>query len=290
MAGRDTSITLGSLKVNRLGYGTMQLTGPGVWGPPKDPVEAVAVLRRVVELGVELIDTANSYGPYVAEELVREALHPYPANVKIATKAGLMRTGPDEWTPSGNPAYLRQECEGSLRRLNVEQIDLFQLHRIDANVPAAEQFGLLRELRDEGKVVEVGLSNASVADIEQARKIVPIASVQNLYNLGDRRGEDVLDYCDKTNIGFIPWFPLASGRLSRRGGPLEKVAQALGANVAQVCIAWLLRRSSAMVPIPGTSSVAHAEQNCAAGQLELTDAQFRQLDRARRTLRRMTMS
>jgi aryl-alcohol dehydrogenase-like predicted oxidoreductase len=266
----------------------MQLTGPGVWGPPADHDAAVAVLRRVVELGVDLIDTADSYGPYVAEDLIREALHPY-GHVKIATKAGFVRTGPDVWVPVGRPEYLRQECEMSLRRLGVDQIDLFQLHRIDPAVPADEQFGLLKELREEGKVVEVGLSEVGVADIKAARSVVPIATVQNLYNLANRSAEDVLDYCESEGLGFIPWFPLASGRLAQSGGPVDEVASQLGATVPQVSLAWLLRRSPVMLPIPGTSSVAHVESNCAAAGLELDDAQYKRLTDARRPLRRWAM-
>jgi pyridoxine 4-dehydrogenase len=284
------SLQLGSFTVTRLGFGTMQFPGPGVWGPAKNPDEAIAVLRRVVELGVELIDTADSYGPDVAEGLIREALHPYPAHVKIATKAGFVRTGPDEWTPVGTPAYLRQQCEMSLRRLGVDQIDLFQLHRIDPNVPADEQFGLLKQLRDEGKVVEVGLSEVSVDELSAARDIVPIVSVQNLYNLASRGAEKLVDYCEDAGIGFIPWFPLANGKLIRPGSPLDKVANELGATASQVSLAWLLRRSPIMLPIPGTSSVAHAEENWAAGQVQLTDEQYQELTDARRAFRAMALS
>jgi pyridoxine 4-dehydrogenase len=282
------TLRIGGLEVHRLGYGAMQLCGPGVWGPPRDHDEAIAVLRRVVELGVDLIDTADSYGPYVSEELIREALHPY-GDVKIATKAGFVRTGPNVWSAVGRPEYLRQECEMSLRRLGVERIDLFQLHRIDPAVPAAEQFGLLRDLRNEGKIAEVGLSEVDVADVVAARRVVPIATVQNLYNLANRSAEDLLDYCEQEGIGFIPWFPLASGRLTQAGGPVDDVAVQLGASVPQVSLAWLLRRSPVMLPIPGTSSVAHAEDNCAAAGVQLSDEQFDALDKARRPLRRWAL-
>jgi pyridoxine 4-dehydrogenase len=289
MADDTNTLQLGTLTVHRLGFGTMQLPGTGVWGPPKDHDNALAVLRRAVELGVDLLDTADSYGPNVAEELIYEALHPYPDNLKIATKAGLTRSGPDEWAPCGRPDYLRQQCEDSLKRLGVEQIDLFQLHRIDPDVPADEQFGLLKALRDEGKVREVGLSEVSVTDIEAAQRIVPVVSVQNHYNIGQRGADDVVDHCAEHQIGFIPWFPLASGNLSRPGGPLDVVAQELGATVSQVGLAWLLRRAPVMLPIPGTSSIAHLEENCAAAALTLTDAQYEELTDARKTLRRWAL-
>jgi aryl-alcohol dehydrogenase-like predicted oxidoreductase len=267
----------------------MQLPGRGVWGPAEDHDTALAVLRRAVELGVDLLDTADSYGPDVAEELIREALHPYPTSLKIATKAGLTRSGPDQWAPCGRPEYLRAQCEGSLKRLGVDQIDLFQLHRVDPEVPAEEQFGLLRELRREGKVREVGLSEVSIEQIEVARQIVEIVSVQNLYNIGQRGADDVVDYAEQHQIGFIPWFPLASGNLARPGGPVDVVAQELGATVSQVCLAWLLRRSPVMLPIPGTSSVAHLEENCAAAALTLSDKQYEELADARKTMRRWAM-
>jgi aryl-alcohol dehydrogenase-like predicted oxidoreductase len=270
---------LGSLEVHRLGYGAMQITGPGVWGPPRDPGEAIAVLRRAVELGVDFVDTADSYGPYVSEELVRTALHPYD-DVTVATKAGLVRTGPGRWHPLGRPEYLRQECEMSLRRLGVEQLDLFQLHRIDPDVPAEDQFGLLADLRAEGKVAEVGLSEVSVDELEAARSVVPIVSVQNLYNLSERKSEDVLDHCEAHGIGFIPWFPIASGDLAGDGGAVATVAEELGATAAQVALAWLLRRATVMLPIPGTSTRAHLEENCAAAELELDDEQMAVLEAA----------
>ena len=273
------TFALGSLEVHRLGYGTMQLPGKGVWGPPADRGQAVDVLRRAVSLGVDFFDTADSYGPYVAEEMLFEALHPYDGLV-IATKAGLLRTGPGRWHPLGRPEYLRQECEMSLRRLGVERIDLFQLHRIDPTVPAEDQFGLLADLRLEGKVAEVGLSEVSVSDIEAARKVVPMVSVQNRYNLADRHAEGVLRHCEAEGIGFIPWFPIASGRLLREGGPLRQVAGAVGATPVQVALAWLLERSPVMLPIPGTSSVAHLEENCNAAQLHLGDEHLRLLEKA----------
>jgi len=262
------------LEVFRLGFGAMRITGDGIWGPPRDRRECLHVLRRAVELGVNLIDTADSYGPYVSEDLIREALHPYPDGLVIATKAGLVRTGPNAWAPVGRPEYLRQECEMSLRRLGLEAIDLFQLHRIDPQVPAEEQFGLLRDLRDEGKVRHVGLSEVSVDEIEAARRIVAIATVQNRYNLVDRASEDVLDHCEGAGIGFIPWFPIASGGLAATGGPLREVEEQTGASAAQIALAWLLARSPVMLPIPGTASVAHLEENCAAATLALSPEQF----------------
>lgn len=268
---------LGSLEVHRLGYGAMQITGRGVWGPPDSPDEAVRVLRRAVELGVDFVDTADSYGPYVSEELIRRALHPYNG-VVIATKAGLVRTGPGAWHPVGRPEYLRQECEMSMRRLGVDHIDLFQLHRIDPEVPADEQFGLLAQLRDEGKVREVGLSEVTVDEVEAARAVVPVRSVQNRYNLADRKSEDVLELCQASGIGFIPWFPIANAELAGRGGALASAADDLGATWAQVALAWLLERSPVMLPIPGTSSVGHLEENCAAAELVLEDRHRKALD------------
>jgi aryl-alcohol dehydrogenase-like predicted oxidoreductase len=268
----------------------MQLPGPGVWGPPNDHDASVAVLRRAVELGVDLIDTADSYGPDVAEPLIHEALHPYPDGLKIATKAGFTRPGPDEWVECGRPEYLRAQCENSLRRLGVEHIDLFQLHRIDPNVAAEDQFGTLKDLRDEGKVAEIGLSEVKVDQLEAARRVVPVVSVQNHFNIANRTADALLAYCEEHQIGFIPWFPLESGKLSRPGGPLERVADEVGATVSQVCLAWLLRRSSVMLPIPGTSSLAHLEENCAAAGLALTDDQFRELTDARKQLRRWALS
>ncbi|MDQ6783388.1 MAG: aldo/keto reductase [Actinomycetota bacterium] len=275
------TLRVGELTVHRLGYGAMQLTGEGVWGPPDDPDECVRVLRRAVELGVDLIDTADSYGPYVSEELIREALHPYGDDLVIATKAGLTRTGPGVWPAVGRPEYLRQECEMSLRRLGLERIDLFQLHRIDPKVPADEQFGLLAELIDEGKVRHVGLSEVTVSDIDAAREVVPVVTVQNMYNLTERKSEDVLDYCEAQGIGFIPWFPIASGELAKPGGPVDSVARTTGATPSQVALAWLLRRSPVMLPIPGTKTVEHVEENCAAATVDLSDEQVASLTAAR---------
>jgi pyridoxine 4-dehydrogenase len=267
----------GDLPVHRLGYGAMQLTGPGVWGEPADRAQALTVLRRAVELGINLIDTADSYGPYVSEELIREALHPYPKGLVIATKAGLARTGPSRWIPLGRPEYLRQECEMSLRRLGLERIDLFQLHRIDPKVPADDQFGVLRDLQKDGKVRHVGLSEVNVAEIEAARRIVPIVTVQNQYNLAYRNYEDVLDYCSRENIGFIPWFPLATGDLAKPHGALIRIARQLGAQPAQVALAWLLKKSTVMLPIPGTAKVKHLEENTAAAFLHLDDSIMEEL-------------
>ncbi len=273
---------LGDLPVHRMGFGAMRITGPGIWGPHEDHDECIRVLRRAVDLGVDFIDTADSYGPYVSEDLICEALHPYPDGLVIGTKAGLTRIGPDpaEWPPVGRPEYLRQECLMSLRRLRLECIDLFQLHRIDVRVPAAEQFGVLKELRDEGKVRHVGLSEVTVAQIEAAREVVPVVSVQNLYNLANRRSEQVLEHCETEGIGFIPWFPIADGTLSAGRGTQAEVAKALDAAPAQVALAWLLRRSPVMLPIPGTSKVAHLEENCAASGVVLSDEQFEALSRS----------
>jgi pyridoxine 4-dehydrogenase len=256
------------LSVHRLGYGAMRLTGQGIWGPPDDEDNAVAVLRRAVELGVNLVDTADSYGPEVSEQLIRRALHPYDGIV-VATKAGFLRPGPGQWVTCGKPEYLRQQCELSLRRLGVERIDLFQLHRIDSKVPAEDQFGTLRELQQEGKVRLVGLSEVSVEQVEHARSIVDIATVQNRYNVLDRGADDVLRYCTEQRIGFMPWYPVAAGRLAEPGGAVAVAAERLGATPAQVSLAWLLQRSSMMLPIPGTASLEHLEQNCQAATLRL---------------------
>jgi aryl-alcohol dehydrogenase-like predicted oxidoreductase len=270
----------GDLPVVRLGYGTMQLTGEGVWGAPRDPDEAVRVLRRAVELGITFFDTADSYGPEVAEDLLRQALHPYADDVVIATKAGLTRQGPGIWTPVGRPAYLRQQCELSLRRLGLERIDLFQLHRIDAEVPLEDQVGELRKLQDEGKIRHIGLSEVDVEEIEAARAVAPIVSVQNLFNLANRDAEPVLEHCERHDIAFIPWFPLATGELSREDGPLAEAAAHHDATPSQLALAWLLRRSPVMLPIPGTSSVDHLESNTAAAAIELTDEEFEKLTAA----------
>jgi len=274
------TFTLGTSTVNRLGYGAMQITGAGIWGEPADRDECIRVLQRAVELGVTLIDTADSYGPEVSENLIFEALHPYPDDLVIATKAGLTRQGPGRWLPVGRPEYLRQQCEMSLRRLAVDRIDLFQLHRIDAKVPAEEQFGLLADLIDEGKVASVGLSQVSVAEIEAARAVVPVVSVQNLYNLTDQSSGDVLDFCTDEGIGFIPWFPVASGKLAEPGGPVDAIAKEAGATPSQVALAWLLHRSPVMLPIPGTKSLSHVEENCRAATLELSGDQMASLDTA----------
>ncbi|MDH6699344.1 aldo/keto reductase [Streptomyces sp. MAA16] len=270
----------GDLPVTRLGFGSMQLPGPGVWGAPKDPDAAVQVLRRAVDLGVNFIDTADSYGPAVAEPLIKKALHPYPEGVVVATKAGLTRQGPDQWLPVGRPEYLRQQAEMSLRILGLDRIDLFQLHRIDPKVPVEEQLGVLKDLRDEGKIRHIGLSEVSVDDVETARGIVEIVSVQNLFNLADRTAEPLLDYATEHGIGFIPWFPLATGKLAREDGPLAELATQHGASASQLALAWLLKRSPAMLPIPGTSSVAHLEDNVRAAEITLTDDEFDALSRA----------
>lgn len=267
----------GDLPVNRLGFGAMRITGKGIWGEPDDPEEATAVLRRAVELGVNLIDTADSYGPEVSEHLIGETLYPYPEDMVIATKGGLVRGGPGKWEPNGRPEHLREACEGSLERLKLERIDLYQLHRIDPNVPEEEQFGVLSELRDEGKIRYVGLSEVDVEEIQRAQEAVPIVSVQNRYNLTDRGSEDVLDYCEREGIAFIPWFPLAVGELARPGGALDEIASRHDATPGQVALAWLLARSPVMLPIPGTSSVEHLEENVAAADLRLTDEEIAEL-------------
>ncbi|MGA6168429.1 aldo/keto reductase [Amycolatopsis magusensis] len=267
----------GDLPVHRLGYGAMQLTGDGVWGEPADRDGALAVLRRTVELGVDFIDTADSYGPNVSEELIHEALHPYPEGLVIATKAGLTRTGPGQWIPVGRPAYLRQQLELSLRKLGVDRIDLFQLHRVDPEVPLADQVGELKLLQQEGKIRHIGLSQVGVAQLAEASQTAEIATVQNLYNLTDRSSEDVLDYATEHGIGFIPWFPIATGELAKPGSVLEQAAKDHGSTPAQLALAWLLRRSPVVLPIPGTRSVAHLEENVAAAQIDLTDAEFEAL-------------
>ncbi|MFG3603939.1 aldo/keto reductase [Micromonospora chersina] len=270
----------GDLQVDRLGYGAMQITGPGVWGDPKDPAEAVRVLRRAYELGVTFIDTADSYGPFVSELLIKEALHPYADDLVIATKAGLTRSGPGDWRPVGRPEYLRQQCELSLRHLGLDCIPLYQLHRIDEKVPLEDQLGELALLKQEGKVRHIGLSEVTVEQIEAARRITPIVSVQNLYNLADRSAEDVLEHCERNDLAFIPWFPIATGNLARPGGPLDAISTEHGATPAQLALAWLLRRSPVMLPIPGTSSVAHLEENVAAAEVKLTDDEFEALAKA----------
>src|SRR3954464_1569632 len=269
----------GDLEVTRLGYGAMRITGEGIWGPPPDHDTAIAVLRRLPELGVDFIDTADSYGPHVSEQLIHEALQPY-GGMTVATKAGLLRTGPNVWPVLGKPDYLRAMLEMSLRRLGVDEIDLWQLHRIDPEVPREEQFGVLKEMRDEGKVRHVGLSEVSVEEIEAAREVVEVATVQNLYNLTNRQSEDVLEYCEANGIGFIPWFPLAAGALANPGGPVAEAAEAHGATPGQVALAWLLQRSEVMLPIPGTGSVEHLEENVGAADPQLSDDEGATLDEA----------
>jgi len=270
----------GDLTVNRLGYGTMQLTGPGVWGEPRDPDAAVAVLRRAVELGVTFFDTADSYGPYVAEPLLHRALAPYADDVVIATKAGFTRQGPNQWTPVGRPEYLRQQTEMSLRILGVERIDLQQLHRIDASVPLEDQVGELKLLQDEGKIRHIGLSEVSIDEVEAASKVATIVSVQNLFNLARRDAEPLLDYATENGMAFIPWFPLATGKLLGEGGPLAGLAAKHDATPSQLALAWLLRRSPVMLPIPGTSSVEHLEDNLRGAELQLSDDEFAELSAA----------
>ena len=277
MAHASGTFTLGGdLTVNRLGFGAMRLTGKGVWGPPVDRDECVRVLRRAVELGVNFIDTADSYGPYVSEEIIHEALHPYDGLV-IATKAGLLRTGPDIWIPLGNPSYLRQELEMSLRRLGVDTIDLFQLHRIDPNFPLADQVGELVKFKSEGKIRHIGLSEITVDQLAAAQQISEIVSVQNRYNLADRGSESLLDYATAQGVGFIPWFPLAAGPLAATDGPLRRIAADYDATPSQLALAWLLKRSPVMLPIPGTSKVAHLEENVAAAEITVTDEEFETL-------------
>jgi aryl-alcohol dehydrogenase-like predicted oxidoreductase len=266
-----------SFTVHRMGFGAMQITGPGIWGPPADHEGAIAVLRRAVELGVDFIDTADSYGPFVSEDLIREALHPF-GHVRIATKAGLTRHAPGEWRPVGRPDYLRQCAEMSLRRLNVETIDLYQLHRIDPQVPLEDQLGVFVELLEAGKIRQVGLSEVSVEQLEAARKIVPIATVQNLYNVANRKSEELLDHCSEQGIGFIPWYPIATGQLAAPNGPLSVISARTGLAPATLALAWLLRRSSVMLPIPGTKTRSHLEENCAAAEVELDDETYAELD------------
>ncbi|EST11899.1 aldo/keto reductase [Sporolactobacillus laevolacticus] len=270
----------GDLSVNRLGYGAMQLTGPGIWGEPKDPEEAIRVLQTAAELDVTFIDTADAYGPFVANELVKKALHPYSDRLVIATKVGLTRQGPDIWTPVGRPAYLRQQVELNLRTLGLDRIDLLQLHRIDPKVPLADQIGELALMKQEGKIRHIGLSQVSVKELQAVNKITPIVSVQNLYNLAKRDSEDVLNYCEEHQIGFIPWFPLATGALAKDGGPLDQIAKKYEAKPAQIALAWLLKRSPVMLPIPGTSSVAHVKENIAAAGIKLSNEDFKSLEKA----------
>jgi len=266
----------GDIPVNRLGFGAMRITGKGIWGEPDDKEESLRTLRKLPELGVNFIDTADSYGPEVSERLIREALHPY-RGLTIATKAGLVRTGPDVWIPLGRPEYLRQEVLLSIRRLGVERLDLWQLHRIDPKVPQNEQFEAIKAMQKEGLIRHVGLSEVKVSEIEAAQKFFKVATVQNLYNLGNRASEDVLNYCEKQNIGFIPWFPLAAGDLAKPGSRLEAIAKKHNAVPSQIALAWLLQRSPVMLPIPGTSKVKHLEENVAGANIKLSDAEFAEL-------------
>ncbi len=268
----------GDIPVHRLGYGAMRITGEGIWGEPADRDKALRVLRRLPDLGVDFIDTADSYGPFVSEDLIAEALAPYPGML-IATKGGLTRTGPDQWPPVGRPEYLRQCVQMSLRRLKLQQIGLWQLHRIDPKVPREEQFGVIADMLREGLIAHAGLSECGVEDVEAARKLFPVATVQNLYNLANRRSEAVLEYCEREGIGFIPWYPLAAGDLAKPGGVLQTISRKLDASPSQVALAWVLRRSPVMLPIPGTSRVAHLEDNVRAASLALSDEDFTALDR-----------
>jgi pyridoxine 4-dehydrogenase len=276
-SGSGTFDIGGDLTVNRLGFGAMRLTGDGIWGEPRDPEEGKRVLRRAVELDINLIDTADSYGPEVSESLITEALHPYPEDLVIATKGGLTRSGPGQWHPNGRPEHLRQACEGSLARLRLERIELYQLHRVDPDVALEESLGALIELRDEGKIARIGLSNVSVDQLRRAQALTPIVSVQNRYNLVDRASEDVLEACEREGLAFLPWFPLATGTLATRDAPLARVAERHGATPAALALAWLLRRSPAMVPIPGTASVAHLEENVGAAGIELSGDEVQEL-------------
>jgi pyridoxine 4-dehydrogenase len=273
----------GDLEINRLGFGAMRITGKGIWGAPKDRREAERVLRRALELGINFIDTADSYGPHVSEEIIAEALYPYPHGLVIASKAGFDRSGPDQWTMNGRPEHLRQACDGSLRRLRLERIDLFQLHRIDPKVPAADQLGTLQELQAQGKVKHIGLSEVSVAQIIHARKIVPIVSVQNKYSVLDRAADDVVEYCEKQEIAFIPWFPLAAGEVSASGNELEHYAEKLNMTTSQLALAWLLARSPVILPIPGTSQVTHLEENVATAAINIDAAVLRGLGKKAKT-------
>jgi aryl-alcohol dehydrogenase-like predicted oxidoreductase len=278
ISATDTFTIGGDLTVNRLGFGAMRLTGEGIWGEPKDPTEAKRVLRRAVELGINFIDTADAYGPAVSECLIGETLYPYPEGLVIATKGGLTRSGPNQWAPLGRPEYLRQCVEMSLRRLKLQRIDLYQLHRIDPKVPADDQFGELGKMRQEGKIRHIGLSEVKPAEIENARKTIPVVSAQNMYNIADRNHEDTLQYCEKNQLAFIPWFPVGAGKLTKPGGVLDEFARKYNATVAQLAIAWLLHRSRVMLPIPGTSSVRHLEENVGAAKLKLDADEWRALE------------
>jgi aryl-alcohol dehydrogenase-like predicted oxidoreductase len=274
----DTFLIGGDLKVRRFGFGAMRITGPGIWGPPKNRNEALAVLRRTLELGINFIDTADSYGPHISEELIAEALFPYPKELVIATKGGLTRSGPDQWSPNGHPTYLRSALEGSLKRLRLDHIDLYQLHRIDPKIPAEESLGVLSDMQNEGKIRHIGLSEVNAEQLEKARKMIKVVTIQNLYNLTNRSWEKMIDLCQQEQIGFIPWFPLATGQLAKPGSKLDKIAHQLNASPSQVALAWLLRRSPVILPIPGTGSVDHLEENFKGTEIELTDDQFAALD------------
>jgi aryl-alcohol dehydrogenase-like predicted oxidoreductase len=276
-AASGTFVIGGDLPVYRLGFGAMRITGKGIWGEPPDHDEAIAVLKAAVDFGVTIIDTADSYGPEVSERLIAEALYPYPKDLVIATKAGLTRSGPHLWDDDGRPEHLRQAVDGSLKRLRLERIDLLQLHSVDPNVPLEDSVGTLVELQRLGKIRHIGVSNVSTDELEQARKIATIVSVQNRYNLADRESEDVLDYCTRENIGFIPWFPLATGSLAQPGGPLARIAERLGALPSQVALAWLLAKSPVMLPIPGTSQVKHLKENLGAASLALSESDMEEL-------------
>lgn len=276
-ASKSGSFKIGNFEINRLGFGAMRITGRGVWGQPRDRVESERTLARLPELGVNFIDTADSYGPDVSEELIRSVLHPYKGML-VATKAGLTRPGPDQWRPDGRPEYLIERAHGSLRKLGVEQIGLWQLHRIDPRVPRDEQFSAIRSLIDEGVIANAGLSQVSVEEIEAASKFFPVATVQNMYNLIDRSSEDVLDYCEANGIGFIPWFPLAAGELARKGSVLDTIASKHGASPSQIALAWILKRSPVILPIPGTSNSEHLEENVSAANILLSDDEFASLD------------
>jgi pyridoxine 4-dehydrogenase len=279
-AERSGTFTIGGdLPVHRLGFGAMRITGEGIWGPPRDPAEALRVLRRALQLGITFIDTADSYGPEVSERLIAQALHPYPPELVIATKAGFRRPGPGQWREDGRPEYLRERVHGSLERLRLDRIDLLQLHRIDSKVPVADQIGALTRLQEEGKIRHIGLSEVTVDQVREVQTLVQVATVQNLYNLSNRKSENVLDFCESEGIGFIPWFPLATGSLAAPGGPLATVAERLQATPSQVALAWLLHRSPVMLPIPGTSTVTHLEENTGAALLSLDEVAVRQLDR-----------
>lgn len=267
----------GDLEVRRLGFGAMRITGQGIWGEPKDPAEAAAVLRRAIDLGVNFIDTADSYGPDVSERIIGEVLHPYPDDLVIATKAGLTRGGPDQWTANGRPEHLRTALEGSLKRLKLERIDLYQLHRIDRNVPLADSLGTLADMQREGKIRHIGLSEVTVEQLAQAQQIVPIVSMQNRYSIGDHEWEGMVDECERQSIAFIPWFPLAAGKLTEPGGKLDQIAKKHNASVGQIALAWLLKRTPVMLPIPGTSKVKHLEENMAAADIDLSDEDFQAL-------------